>query len=389
MIGYLAKIFSQRSPLETLSESTLYRAVIMDTILKSSYNSRLFIYNPCEITDLAQPLIAGLIIEDKMFLPYEAPIPRVNGNWLHQLQKKLDEGIGYQTFNQWRKKNNIEIYSDFNFSRITYSKIRSFHAIEKFHPGLHPYTEALTHPEQQLKTFMTRYSKIFLKPDRGKQGKDIIVLNKKAEHWVAKHYTHTKITTLDHLDTDNIVEKLTPFLNQHPYVIQEGIHTMRYQQRPFVIRVIMVNNGKAWIFLSYVLFGSKEGDLSYTPQDWDDAQTKIAFEKLFSDDQAQQMQAQIKKISNELTVSLTQGFEGKVIELAYDFMLSTTQKIYLAEINTKPSTWDKNQFKDIFNIQDNETFIYLHQLVPHVRACTEFLVSKDHARNNFRVLTNF
>lgn len=108
---------------------------------------------------------------------------------------------------------------------------------------LAPYIpETKVYDKKTLVTMLDKYQMVYLKPDKGSQGKGVIRLDKLTEGNTItyKYQLDVHIKTFDSLE--KTVASLSKITAKKKYLIQRGIHMLQYQKRPFDIRIMVQLN---------------------------------------------------------------------------------------------------------------------------------------------------
>ncbi|MGD8191569.1 YheC/YheD family protein [Brevibacillus ginsengisoli] len=102
----------------------------------------------------------------------------------------------------------------------------------------HPDTKKLT--EQTLKDMLSTYRVVFIKPIYGMHGNGVMRAEAREENYQLRSGART-MNFADFTSFYNAVKKRTA---RKPYMVQKGIHLLKYNNRPFDIRIMVQKNQK-------------------------------------------------------------------------------------------------------------------------------------------------
>jgi glutathione synthase/RimK-type ligase-like ATP-grasp enzyme len=216
---------------------------------------------------------------------------------------------------------------------------------------------------KKVKASIARFPCLYLKPTNGSLGGGIIRLSKVHQTYLYQYATpngtSSRITT-SFLELSKI---LTRRIKRQPYLIQQGLSLVTYDKRPVDFRVLTQKN--------------KEGKWSVTS-----AVARIANDRQIVSNLARggtlrkvhEFLAELTELSKKPTssdirntaIQIANAFEknarGHFAELGIDLALDTNGRIWLLEINSKPSKTDDTVLNQGVKIRPSVTklFDYVH-----------------------------
>jgi hypothetical protein len=100
--------------------------------------------------------------------------------------------------------------------------------------------ETMSYSKSAIKTMLDKYEMVYIKPNNGTGGKGIIRVEKLVEGYKYQYLTTIKTFTSLKSISDLIGLKTMGC----PYVVQRGIHLLKYNSRRFDLRVMVQKNSK-------------------------------------------------------------------------------------------------------------------------------------------------
>lgn len=373
--GFLFNYSMQQNPAEKLSPGLLNRVMLIDRALKQSGN-KLFCFSPSNIRSTKQP-VPGYRLDGNQFVATEAQVPTVNGNWTHRTRKLMEQGMGYQELLDWSYENGIGIYVPLEFSELVANKLETYRVISRFDANLHPYTEPYRQSRAQLDHFMTQNELIFLKPRGGNKGDEIISLRKDSDGFCLKCFAHGR-QQRKHLSSLDAAFKAIRNHTQGTmrYIIQQGVESMRLENRVFDLRVIMIYDGAQWDWVHEARLSAENSDLSNVNQGGSSIETELLLAELAGETEASATMVRLQNTAFDLATYLDSLHPDSIMEVAFDFVLGTDNQIYLVEINTKPGLASIGFSHSLDNLTAEEEHLFERWVYPHTSSLARFLQSK-------------
>ncbi|WML43280.1 YheC/YheD family protein [Neobacillus sp. PS3-40] len=284
----------------------------------------------------------GYHFENGKWVYSELPLPEVIYNRIHS--RRLEQVASFKSFRKILEQLNIPFFNDRFLSKWeVYEKLM---LEEKIHPYI-PETRIFS--KENLKELIETYHTIFIKPIHGSQGRNIIKLGKEENHFVFQ-------STLN-IDSDFIIKKesideifhqLKPHLHNRIYIIQQGIPLATHQSRSMDFRVLCHKNKKdLWEVTSLVARISAESQfVSNIARGGEITKPLIALSPLFEKEIAKKIVFMMKELSIEAATIICSQFTGITGELGIDIGVDQDGRVWLIEINSKPSkNFEENTVK--------------------------------------------
>lgn len=202
-------------------------------------------------------------------------------------------------------------------------------------PETHPY-----HPNR-LRTMLDRHGILYLKPTNGSLGSGIIRLINTGRFIVCQYATANSTNTRVYRKIETVIAHLNRRTRQSPYLMQQGLHLVTARGRPVDFRVLVQKNLHGnWAitsvvgriannqhFVSNLARGGTIRKASDIIAELDPNQNKPSLSK-------------IRSTALEVANTFEQLVDGHYGELGIDLAVDKSGKVWLLEINSKPSKTD-------------------------------------------------
>lgn len=188
-----------------------------------------------------------------------------------------------------------------------------------------------------LEMMLNKHPVIFLKPVHGSLGKGIYKI-KQTPYGYKSAYSTLSGEIQRRFPT---VKSLVSFLNKRikkAYIIQEGINILTYAGRPIDFRILMQKNRKGrWAVTSMVArIGAENRIVSNIARGGEMARVTQTLKQCGISNPAA-MRTHLAQLAKKVAQVIDQEQKGTFGELGVDLAVSTTEQIYILEVNSKPS----------------------------------------------------
>ncbi|HJV17825.1 MAG TPA: YheC/YheD family protein, partial [Bacillales bacterium] len=174
----------------------------------------------------------------------------------------------------------------------------------------------------------------------GSQGKNIIKLGKEMDQYVFQSTLNViSDKIIKKLSLDEIFHQLNLLLRNKIYIIQQGIPLATHEAKTIDFRVLChTNQNHLWDVTSIVARISGESQfVSNIAQGGKTTNALTTLRLLFDKKKAKEIILQMKKLSIEAAEFISSHSEGIIGELGIDIGVDQSGKVWLIEINSKPS----------------------------------------------------
>lgn len=277
--------------------------------------------------------VSGYYKENGKWVFSELPYPDVIYNRIHS--RKLEQVKSFLNFRKKLEQCNIPFFNDRFLSKWeVHEKLLQDDTICPFIPETQIYTN------ESLVNFIGKYNTIFIKPIHGSQGKNIIKLGKEMDQYVFQSTLNViSDKIIKKLSLDEIFHQLNLLLRNKIYIIQQGIPLATHEAKTIDFRVLChTNQNHLWDVTSIVARISGESQfVSNIAQGGKTTNALTTLRLLFDKKKAKEIILQMKKLSIEAAEFISSHSEGIIGELGIDIGVDQSGKVWLIEINSKPS----------------------------------------------------
>ncbi|MDG5786386.1 YheC/YheD family protein [Evansella sp. AB-P1] len=216
-------------------------------------------------------------------------------------------------------------------------------------PILQPYIPETRHlrSKKDLLDMFERYTSIYLKPFWGKEGSGIILIEKQSENRYLITYPQdsdweTKIST----SLNELLMLLKDRINRRLYLVQQKIYTKEIFDSAIDFRILCIKNHRGyWETCSSIArIGQKNKIVSNLSQGGTQKKSIDVLENLMSKNEALQMDRLLRELALQCANVIDQEASGIYGELGFDFMVDNRNRVWILEVNIKPS---KSEFRQM------------------------------------------
>ncbi len=267
------------------------------------------------------------------------PAPDVVNNRL--TQRKLENlPIVQQFIRDIRQKYNSHVFNEkFLDKSEVFDALKKDSSLLKYLPESHS-----LHNVNQLKSMCSRYSSVFLKPVRGSLGKGIIRITRVGpDNWMASFATMGGTRRQPFTSMTKLFAAIAPKMKLTKYQIQQGLTLIEVGGRPVDFRALTQKNmtGK-WTLTSIVgrTAGShhfvsnlaRGGTLSKVREAVSRSNLPVAHRGT--------AYSRLQKAALDIAKGIDTHVPAHFAELGIDLALDTGGRVWLLEVNSKPSKND-------------------------------------------------
>lgn len=276
--------------------------------------------------------VSGWIYLNNKWIKEEFPCPQVIYNRVGS--RKMENTNAFITFKQQLARKKIHLFNQTFLDKWNvHATLMDSKAISPFLPHTQLFEGPLT-----LKQMIEQHPTLFIKPIHGSLGRGIYRL-KRTSYGIQSQYTTLNGQIHKHFDKlSSLYSYLIKRIKPSKYIIQQGIPILHYQERAVDFRALMQKNTKGeWAVTSMVArIGPANRFVSNIARGGELGKvTAILTKCMVPDPKTTRLRllAVAKKVCEELEAKKA----GQFGELGVDLALTNSGKIYLLEINSKPS----------------------------------------------------
>ncbi len=340
----------------------------------------LFIYSRYHVNTKSK-LAFGYLVDKDRFVPVVRNIPVVNGYWFYNTIRNV-KNLSQLTkieFIQFLQDENIELYPNYDFSRLMTDKFQTFKLVNQLEECIQPYTEIYSRKEEQIKEFLKRNNKIFFKPIRSSQGEEIFVLLANNNSYFIKFYSNKKVTNFKVNSIKKVILIISENKKNEDYIIQQACDVLHFSGGPFIIRSILLDDSEKWHLKHKVVVADSGNDIANTTQGCKNYTIEEAFEKLFQK-YANSYLKKLDVLCLRLVNYFSKYYQDEIMEVAFDFVINKDYEFLLLESDIHPGlrkpSMPSTTFINIFKPSGIEQKIYDQYIKPHGECLAKFLISR-------------
>lgn len=275
---------------------------------------------------------SGWILKNGEWKEYKLPLPNVFYNRLsNRLQEK--SGEDYEML-QKIKDHGVGIFNERFLDKWDVYQQLSLTPAQQYLPMTKKYNTP-----RLLQSMLRTYPVLYLKPIHGSEGRGIIRLLRNTQGYIMDQTTLSSYDRQHFKKLSKMVKYLSPKLRKKTYLIQQGIDFIEWNGATIDFRALLQKNRFGnWKIISLIArMGNPRTFVSNLAQG---GKLESAAKLL------KQMKAQFSNLPNakemktaavEIANFLDAGLDGNYGELGIDLGVDTTGRIWLIEVNSKPS----------------------------------------------------
>jgi glutathione synthase/RimK-type ligase-like ATP-grasp enzyme len=283
--------------------------------------------------DLTDENISGFYFDNGKWIFSKLPQPDVIYNRIHS--RKIEHISSFKDFRKGLEKLNIPFFNDRFLSKWeVYEKLM-------LKENIHPYMpETRIYTLENLKELIEKFNMVFIKPIHGSQGRDIIKLYKEEGKFVFQSTLNTQTENLIKKHSiEEIFHQLIPLIRNRIYIIQQGIPLATHQSRSMDFRALChKNQHDLWEVTSLVArISAEEQFVSNIARGGQTTKPLSVLKPLFRKKMGNEIISQMKELSIEAATIISSHSDGITGELGVDIGVDQDGRVWLIEINSKPS----------------------------------------------------
>ncbi|WP_442600834.1 YheC/YheD family endospore coat-associated protein [Paenibacillus sp. KN14-4R] len=355
LIGVIIRRIKSSDPENLLGKNSSFGREFAEAC--NLYGASSFFFTQDDIR-LEDPFVGGWSYQDGTWKKGYFPIPNLiynrltsrvieNSENVQQFIKDSKAKYGTQTFNE-KYLNKNEVFDALKSEGVLTASLPESHLLVN---------------SQTLKMMLTRYSSVFLKPIKGSLGKGIIRIRREGSQ---TYHCHTVsmggLRKQTYESFSKLISAMSGKFKSASYQIQQGIDLISVNGRPVDFRALVQRNSKGqWAITSIVarIAGNQTfvsnlargGTLS-------SVSSALAMSNL-NIQQRPLVQARLRKCSLDVARGIESQIQNHFAELGIDIAADTKGRVWLLEVNSKPSKEDNSP-------------LYDHKIRPSVRQIIQY-----------------
>jgi glutathione synthase/RimK-type ligase-like ATP-grasp enzyme len=307
-----------------------------EEVAKAARESGTFVYifTPDGV-DLQNRRVKGWRNVNKQWIATRLPLPDCIHNRL--TSRKLEMSDKIQTLmNQIAKHTRIPMFNQRFLDKAEVTKLLS----DGSHQSLLPDT-VINRDVASIVSMFQKYPVIFVKPTKGSLGKGIMRFTKTAGGWRCIINSMNGPVYRSFRRSSDIVNFLRPRLRRSTFLIQRGIPLIHILGSTVDFRALLQKDGKGqWTITSIVarIASSQKSIVSNVAQGGRMSKVKEALESSnLPNHHIPSVQNELRNAALKIADVLDKKADGLFAELGIDLGVDPSGKVWLIEVNSKPS----------------------------------------------------
>lgn len=284
------------------------------------------------LNGVSEQEVIGYFYEESTWRKAKLPFPDAIYNRIHSRRLEFEKD-----FKSLVQQADIHKTSLFNFRFLSKAEVHSYLRLEEH---LQPYLpEAELFSKEALISLLQKFGEVYVKPIHGSQGRNIIRISRNDQLYILQFSSQQQKEPLCYSTLDKLAEDVTAKIKQKSFIIQQGIRLVEPDNRKIDFRVLCHKNKQnLWRTTSVVARLSGEAEfVSNIARGGEIIRPLKALSQMFDLETARQQLAQMKELSAEIAESIDRQAEGLVVELGIDMGVDEDGRLWLIEVNSKPS----------------------------------------------------
>ncbi|OIJ21382.1 hypothetical protein BKP45_00970 [Anaerobacillus alkalidiazotrophicus] len=275
----------------------------------------------------------GYTFEQDKWQEYLLPYPDAVYNRIGS--RGFEASKVYQEFSSHLRENGINYFNHSFLNKWEINQaLSSFPEVQPYLPDTTLFGDYDTFAEK-----LTIYNCIFVKPVNGSQGRQILKIENNDHEYSVYYSSFTQEISTKFQSSYILYQRLKERLKKKTFIVQQGIDLIHIQGRPLDFRVLCVKGGEnEWKVISSVArISPKEKMVSNLAQGGEQKRPLDVLTDLFDEKLAQQYVKLMSELAIEVAYLISESYEGLFGELGIDIALDTEGKLWIIEVNSKPS----------------------------------------------------
>ncbi len=193
-----------------------------------------------------------------------------------------------------------------------------------------------------IKEAVERFPQVYLKPTNGSLGKGIYKISRAGNRYTCQHSTMSGSVQKTYQKLSDLYKSIAPRISRAPYLVQQGLRLVRINGNPLDFRSLVQKDGTGkWTVTSIVgRIGQDRSIVSNLARGGTIMPVGQALLAANPWNGFRPSKILLTKTSLLLAENLESSMEGNYAELGIDLAVDMSGRIWLLEINAKPSKND-------------------------------------------------
>ncbi|WNF37548.1 YheC/YheD family protein [Bacillaceae bacterium IKA-2] len=267
-------------------------------------------------------------------------LPEPNSVYNRISSRDFEMSNFYTDFSLYLQEKNINY-----FNRSFFNKW-DIHVILASFPEMHPYlpNTSLFAGYDTFAEIITVYKSIFIKPIHGSQGRQILRIEKEENEYTVYYPSFSSETSTIFRSSYLLYNRLKERLKSQPFIVQQGLDLIQINECPVDFRILCVKNTKnQWQVVSSVArISAKKKMVSNLAQGGEQKRPLEVLTEIYDEKLAKQYLKLMAELALEVAKIISENLDGLFGELGVDIALDNQGKLWIIEVNSKPSKRDSD-----------------------------------------------
>jgi glutathione synthase/RimK-type ligase-like ATP-grasp enzyme len=274
----------------------------------------------------------GYYYQNGKWIPSMLPLPNVIYNRIHS--RRLEYVKEFKKFRKSLEQLNIPLFNERFLSKWeVYNQLSEEQHLQAFLPETKLFTF------ENLMELAKKYETVFIKPVHGSQGRNILKISKQDENSYSYQTSFQLTIDAKKYLLDDIYQQIKPLLGNRIYIIQQGIPLLTHVGSIMDFRVLCHKNcHHLWEVTSMVARISAEQEMvSNLAKGGKVMKPFEALGSCMNNRKAFEILQLIKELAIETAATISKNSQGITGELGIDIGVDKDGRLWLIEVNSKPS----------------------------------------------------
>lgn len=302
------------------------REVIQTARMKGAYAYVLSVHD----VQLTQEKVRGWVYRNHNWISSNFPFPHAIYNRLGSRSQEKRSHI--QSILEGLKGKGCKIFNEQFLNKWqVYQALSSVPSVSSYLPETVVYQGV-----QTLKQMLEKHTIVYVKPTDGSMGRGIYRIRRHPKGYLLQHSTMTGSVSRIYKNISALYQGLSPRISKIPYLVQQGIRLINQKGNPIDIRALVQKNRQGkWSITSMVArTGSNRNIVSNVSRGGNIGSVKQTLRRLPA---PKPSIMQVRSAALQICNALEKSMAGHYAELGIDLCIDTSGKLWLLEINSKPS----------------------------------------------------
>ncbi len=300
----------------------------------------------------------GYLFENSKWQQGLFPIPNAIYNRIGS--RNFESTKPFQQFSAFLQEKNIPYFNHCFLDKWeTHNTLISFPEMLPYLPNTTLFNDYETFIEK-----LTIYNCIFVKPVFGSQGRQILRIETDKNRYVVNYSSFSQEVRNHFRSSYLLYQRLCDRLNNQPFIIQEGIDLIHIDDRPLDFRILCIKNSdQKWKVVSSVArISQREKIVSNLAKGGEQKRPLDVLSQLYDEKLAKQYVKLMGELAIEVATLISDNYEGLFGELGIDIALDKKGKLWIIEVNSKPSKSDSIEITEQIRPSTRAVIAYLTYL---------------------------